>query len=194
MQTRDLLRRPFCEWSKRIEGEWVGYYSFLDPDGESVDNESERATDWFDGPMRLSLAIVPFEDPSPDDNNLWSSRWSASPSKKRRLDHPSRTQFPACYLRTCPLTRFEGSGVDNLGSFTISGLVDDTEDGQVTWEKTYIESGETWEYCGRFTLPMGMCGRWGDEEYGGPWWMWKVSGGEASLTSLASSSSALLKL
>jgi hypothetical protein len=80
------------------------------------------------------------------------------------------------HLQECPLTKFEGTGFDNLGSFTVMGLIDDTEDGQVTWEKTYMESGETWEYSGRFALPMGICGRWGDEDYGGPWWMWKTSG------------------
>jgi hypothetical protein len=100
------------------------------------------------------------------------------------------------HLKACPLTKFEGAGVDNLGSFTVMGLIDDTEDGQVTWEKTYVESGETWEYSGKFALPMGICGRWGDEEYGGkfdihmhtifilslnsylfvgPWWIWKTS-------------------
>ncbi|CAO3580127.1 unnamed protein product [Absidia cylindrospora] len=62
------------------------------------------------------------------------------------------------HMKACPLTKFEGAGVDNLGSFTVMGLIDDTEDGQ-------------------FALPMGICGRWGDEEYGGPWWIWKTSDG-----------------
>ncbi|CAO3613207.1 unnamed protein product [Cunninghamella blakesleeana] len=261
----------FVSEAHHIEGDWLGYYSFVDPEENATTDE-----DWFDGPMRLSLRIVPLDDvsdsttsssliststaatvavstslsltplPSISDsmsisslssspssssspsilspipsssfslnnnnnnnninmNNMnnnsnlfslpsssttvlssssdtpWPSRWSTQqPRKKRKCikenDHESSiSSFPKKHLRECPLTKFEGFGTDNLGDFTVMGLIDDTEDGQVTWEKTYIESGETWEYSGRFALPMGICGRWGDEEYGGPWWIWKVS-------------------
>jgi hypothetical protein len=172
---------------------------------------SATMEDWFDGPMRLTINIVPLEDASgePINQSSWLSRWldedfdrtelMNEPRKRRRISSSSSTptpskalskksqskssnqQFPFKHLRACPLTRFEGTGVDNLGTFSISGLVDDTEEGQVTWEKNYVDSGETWEYSGRFAWPMGLCGRWGDEEYGGPWWMWKVSDNEVVL-------------
>ncbi|KAI8968588.1 hypothetical protein BDF20DRAFT_827626 [Mycotypha africana] len=141
----------FVSEAHLIEGEWIGYYTFQDLD----ENDN-----WFDGPMRITIKIVPLEDTSGEPIN--QSSWLSQ-------------QFPTMHLKACPLTRFEGTGVDNLGTFTITGLIDDTEEGQVTWEKNYIDSGETWEYSGRFAWPMGLCGRWGDEEYGGPWWMWKAS-------------------
>lgn len=252
----------FVSEAHLIEGEWLGYYSFQDPEDEDGDQETAAARtvnnnnnasntntnqqqqqqqnnnnattataaattmeDWFDGPMRLTIKIVPLEDASgePINQSSWLSRWldnsedsdrgesMTEPRKRRKINntssvsHPSsanydkslsrprsrhgrkhsKQQFPASHLRTCPLTRFEGTGVDNLGNFTISGLVDDTEEGQVTWEKTYVDSAETWEYSGRFVWPMGLCGRWGDEEYGGPWWMWKVSDNEAVLPASA---------
>ncbi|ORE06681.1 hypothetical protein BCV72DRAFT_335718 [Rhizopus microsporus var. microsporus] len=153
----------------QIEGDWIGYYTFQDTD-ENV-NSME---DWFDGPMRISLRIVPLEtDPVQGDT-------SVTPKE------PARTGlFPSAHLRTCPLTRFEGTGIDNSGAFSVSGLIDDSEDGQITWEKNYTESGETWEYSGRFVWPVGLCGRWGDEEYGGPWWMWKMSNNEANVPAIA---------
>ncbi|KAI9273180.1 hypothetical protein EDC94DRAFT_580157 [Helicostylum pulchrum] len=184
-------------------------------------NATVEATmeDWFDGPMRLTIKIVPLEDSTgePINQSSWLSRWldedsdsnsrsdtMTEPRKRRKISsasvlpsssrskytNTSELQFPSSHLRSCPLTRFEGTGVDNLGTFSISGLVDDTEEGQVTWEKNYIDSGETWEYSGRFAWPMGLCGRWGDEEYGGPWWMWKVPDKETILssTSLANAS------
>ncbi|KAI9299857.1 hypothetical protein BJ944DRAFT_244764 [Cunninghamella echinulata] len=248
----------FVSEAHHIEGDWLGYYSFVDPDETSA-----TAEDWFDGPMRLSLRIVPLDDVSDSttsssliststaatvavstslslttdttippplitttptvsssssspssnitdlsyNNNInlnnalfslpsssttvlasssdtpWPSRWSTQHSREKRkcsninnkLDDEEDNVFPRKHLRQCPLTKFEGTGVDNLGNFTVMGLIDDTEDGQVTWEKTYVDSGETWEYSGRFALPMGICGRWGDEEYGGPWWIWKMS-------------------
>jgi hypothetical protein len=248
----------FVSEAHLIEGEWMGYYTFQDPDDNDMDdddhssindggvagtttqnttsnsdaNQNINATtpaaaatmeDWFDGPMRLTIKIVPLEDASgePINQSSWLSRWldnssgaedfsnesMTEPRKRRKIassastststsstntngksshsahfyNKSSKQQFPSSHLRTCPLTRFEGNGVDNLGTFSISGLVDDTEEGQVTWEKTYVDSGETWEYSGRFVWPMGLCGRWGDEEYGGPWWMWKVSENEALL-------------
>lgn len=146
-----------------IEGDWIGYYTFRDTD----DNNSLE--DWFDGPMRITLKIVPLEN-TPGDTCDTQQR--------------SLCQFPQTHLRTCPLTRFEGTGVDSSGFFLVSGLIDDSEEGQITWEKNYVESGETWEYSGRFLWPVGLCGRWGDEEYGGPWWMWKVN--EANLPSISS--------
>ncbi|KAI9345100.1 hypothetical protein BD770DRAFT_414099 [Pilaira anomala] len=224
----------FVSEAHLIEGEWIGYYTFQDtddlddeqpvrslpsnlnliPDPVDISNNHNNATveatmeDWFDGPMRLTIKIVPLEDATgePINQSSWLSRWleddsdrsdtMTEPRKRRKLSSasvkptsrsnhaaPLKQQFPASHLRTCPLTRFEGTGVDNLGNFSISGLVDDTEEGQVTWEKTYIDSGETWEYSGRFAWPMGLCGRWGDEEYGGPWWMWKVPDKEAILPS-----------
>lgn len=234
----------FVSEAHLIEGEWVGYYTFQDTednDEDSMNDGSASITDqirsnsnisnrdptferyatpsatmedWFDGPMRLTIKIVPLEDASgePINQSSWLSRWihedfdrnesmteprkrrklSASPvasststiSKPSSMNYETKTanqQFPSKHLRSCPLTRFEGTGVDNLGTFSISGLVDDTEEGQVTWEKNYVDSGETWEYSGRFAWPMGLCGRWGDEEYGGPWWMWKVSDNEIAL-------------
>ncbi|KAI9496620.1 hypothetical protein BDB00DRAFT_808063 [Zychaea mexicana] len=192
-----------------IEGEWMGYYSFLDIDDDGDDDEDDdnreydnnnrnrnidnngnqpppqhhqlpmtaastatpsTASDWFDGPMRLTLRIVPLEDEA-------LSPWHHN----NHANEPNtKASFPSCHLRTCPLTRFEGNGIDNLGAFHVSGLIDDTEDGQVTWEKTYLDSDETWEYAGRFILPMGLCGRWGDEQYGGPWWIWKVNDDQAA--------------
>jgi hypothetical protein len=148
-----------------VEGEWMGYYSFLDPDDSlASDRSNGRREDWFDGPMRLSLRRVPLDDEDCTEPDQVTHNVAAS-------------QFPSQHLRSSPLTRFEGHGSDNLGAFTITGLVDDSECGQMTWEKTYIDSSETWEYSGRFILPMGLCGRWGDEEYGGPWWMWRVEDG-----------------
>lgn len=220
----------FVSEAHLIEGEWMGYYTFQDTDDEDhindnnfsntnqflnagiqqQNNATTAATmeDWFDGPMRLTIKIVPLEDPTgePINQSSWLSRWLdddsdrgeslTEPRKRRKIAtsvnngkspanhlNSSNQQFPASHLRTCPLTRFEGTGVDNLGTFSVSGLVDDTEEGQVTWEKNYIDSGETWEYSGRFAWPMGLCGRWGDEEYGGPWWMWKVPDKEAVLPS-----------
>ncbi|KAG2182097.1 hypothetical protein INT43_007024 [Umbelopsis isabellina] len=147
-----------------VEGEWMGYYSFLDPDDSlASDRSNGRREDWFDGPMRLTLRRVPLDDEAPDSDQATYSM--------------ATSDFPSQHLRSSPLTRFEGHGSDNLGAFTITGLVDDTECGQMTWEKTYVDSAETWEYSGRFILPMGLCGRWGDEEYGGPWWMWRVEDG-----------------
>jgi len=150
-----------------VEGEWMGYYSFLDPDDSlASDRSNGRREDWFDGPMRLTLRRVPLDDESPCTELDHAAADNAPPS-----------EFPSQHLRSSPFTRFEGHGSDNLGAFTITGLVDDSECGQMTWEKTYIDSSETWEYSGRFILPMGLCGRWGDEEYGGPWWMWRVEDG-----------------
>ncbi|ORX60679.1 hypothetical protein DM01DRAFT_1300564 [Hesseltinella vesiculosa] len=205
----------FVSEAHHIQGEWLGYYSFIDPEDEQANNVTTE--DWFDGPMRMSLRIVPLEEgqqvttaasssfliststaasvvaaSSSTQHTPWPSRWSSSaipPSgHEHAFDHGRKRQrrndrsaavpqpaFPHRHLKQCPLTKFEGTGVDNLGSFTVVGLIDDTEDGQVTWEKTYIESGETWEYSGRFALPMGICGRWGDEDYGGPWWVWKMA-------------------
>lgn len=235
----------FVSEAHKIEGEWMGYYTFQDTEDDDDDSMNEDSVpitnqnrsahpttlnsdatfeqgatpsatmeDWFDGPMRLTIKIVPLEDASgePIIQSSWLSRWlhedsdrsesMTEPRKRRKLstsnvasspnilNKPSSTnheikaanqQFPSKHLRSCPLTRFEGTGVDNLGNFSISGLVDDTEEGQVTWEKNYTDSGETWEYSGRFAWPMGLCGRWGDEEYGGPWWMWKVSDNEVTL-------------
>ncbi|KAI8333871.1 hypothetical protein BC941DRAFT_454675 [Chlamydoabsidia padenii] len=219
----------FVSEAHHIEGDWLGYYSFVDPE-EDVTTQAE---DWFDGPMRLSIRIVPLDDvndvtatspsllltstaativaastatllstattttsalsalslsTSPSSSPSWPSRWldpqdnsTDMPRKRRKyttIDAPT-SSFPRMHLQECPLTKFQGTGVDNLGSFTVMGLIDDTEDGQVTWEKTYVETGEIWEYSGRFALPMGICGRWGDEDYGGPWWMWKVSDGRS---------------
>ncbi|KAI8056501.1 uncharacterized protein B0P05DRAFT_600058 [Gilbertella persicaria] len=224
----------FVSEAHLIEGEWMGYYTFQDSDDSEDNNngnssnsstlnhaatDSNAAEDWFDGPMRITIKIVPLEDASgePIHQSSWLSRWlndeeddkiqepnveEGEPRKKRKLNNnsiatsinfsslpscstQSRDQFPSKHLKTCPLTRFEGTGVDNLGNFTVTGLVDDTEEGQVTWEKTYIDSGETWEYSGRFAWPMGLFGRWGDEEYGGPWWMWKVSDNEANLPTIS---------
>ncbi|KAG1054813.1 hypothetical protein G6F43_003181 [Rhizopus delemar] len=151
----------FVSEAHLIEGDWMGYYTFQDTD-DTIDLE-----DWFDGPMRITLKIVPLDHGS-CESAVSSSR---------------QTEFPSSHLRSCPLTRFEGTGMDSSGSFLVSGLIDDSEEGQITWEKNYIESGETWEYSGRFLWPVGLCGRWGDEEYGGPWWMWKV---EASLPTISS--------
>jgi hypothetical protein len=186
----------FVSESHLIEGEWMGYYTFQDPD----DAEGSNMEDWFDGPMRITIKIVPLEDASgePISQSSWLSRWldEDEPRKRRKINNNIATsiqnnfcidstskkdQFPSRHLKACPLTRFEGTGVDNLGTFSITGLVDDTEEGQVTWEKNYVDSGETWEYSGRFSWPMGLCGRWGDEEYGGPWWMWRVSDNETNL-------------
>ncbi|CAO3580122.1 unnamed protein product [Absidia cylindrospora] len=47
----------FVSEAHHIEGDWLGYYSFVDP--EEVATETE---DWFDGPMRLSIRIVPLDD------------------------------------------------------------------------------------------------------------------------------------
>lgn len=212
----------FVSEAHHIEGDWIGYYSFMDPEEDMA--PGSQAEDWFDGPMRLSLRIVPLDDDealttsstliststaatvaaastsafsalslSPSyqqqqQHPSWPSRWSnphVDPHhhhdlpRKRRRKYTTTTNdphpFPRMHLQECPLTKFEGTGVDNNGSFTVTGLVDDTEDGQVTWEKTYVDTDETWEYSGRFALPMGVCGRWGDEDYGGPWWMWKLS-------------------
>lgn len=224
----------FVSEAHLIEGEWMGYYTFQDPDDAeenrfnnpttnnndttpvnttttdtadttTINNTLENTTnmeDWFDGPMRITIKIVPLEDASgePISQSSWLSRWlddetpqdnnMTEPRKRRKTNNnnlvetiqnasssssSTSNQFPYKHLKACPLTRFEGTGVDNLGTFSITGLVDDTEEGQVTWEKNYIDSGETWEYSGRFSWPMGLCGRWGDEEYGGPWWMWKVA-------------------
>ncbi|KAI7877680.1 hypothetical protein K492DRAFT_231529 [Lichtheimia hyalospora FSU 10163] len=166
----------FVSEAHLIEGEWMGYYSFLDVDEDDDGNDiATAASDWFDGPMRLTLRIVPLDDE--EEEQVQSSMVSRP------------TGFPSCHLRTCPLTRFEGIGADNVGGFHVTGLIDDSEDGQVTWEKTYIDSGETWEYAGRFLLPMGLCGRWGDEQYGGPWWMWKVQPSIPSTSGLDKSSS-----
>ncbi|KAG1450975.1 hypothetical protein G6F55_009420 [Rhizopus delemar] len=164
------LASPNCFVSEAhlIEGDWIGYYSFQDTEN----NEDENLEDWFDGPMRITLKIVPLEN---------VTAHCSSVNQKN-----THSAFPLLHLRTCPLTRFEGTGIDNSGSFLISGLIDDSEEGQVTWEKNYIESGETWEYSGRFLWPMGLCGRWGDEEYGGPWWMWKVNNNEANLPTISS--------
>ncbi|KAI9021763.1 hypothetical protein CLU79DRAFT_753105 [Phycomyces nitens] len=157
----------------RIQGEWIGYYSFQDNDD---DTSLPQTGDWIDGPVRLSLHIVPLE-PHVHSASLLHPQTS----------HTTDTlSFPSTHLRTCPLTRFEGTGIDNLGPFTVSGLIDDTEDGQITWEKSYLESDETWEYSGRFVWPMGLCGRWGDEEYGGPWWMWKAAGSDSLALPLVS--------
>lgn len=163
---KSLYPDHFVSEASQIEGDWMGYYSFKDDDADD--------DWWLDGPLRLTLRAVPFDG---NEAVVESSR-----------DAP----FPWCHLRACPLTRFEGSGMDTVGAFTVTGLVDDTEDGQVTWEKTYVESGETWEYSGRFILPMGLCGRWGDEQYGGPWWIWKTSDAttSSSITSPSSSLSA----
>ncbi|CEP09632.1 hypothetical protein [Parasitella parasitica] len=213
----------FVSEAHLIEGEWMGYYTFQDPDDtednrlnitanttantasnipDTLDNNATNMEDWFDGPMRITIKIVPLEDASgePISQSSWLSRWLddetpqdtnlTEPRKRRKTNNnnlvetiqnasssssSTSNQFPYKHLKACPLTRFEGTGVDNLGTFSITGLVDDTEEGQVTWEKNYIDSGETWEYSGRFAWPMGLCGRWGDEEYGGPWWMWKVA-------------------
>ncbi|KAH8552054.1 hypothetical protein BGW37DRAFT_424480 [Umbelopsis sp. PMI_123] len=155
-----------------VEGEWMGYYSFLDPDDSlASDRSNGRREDWFDGPMRLTLRRVPLDDEDVEQEKQQDS--SSTDHATYNVAHP----FPSQHLRSNPLTRFEGHGSDNLGAFTITGLVDDSEGGQMTWEKTYFDSSETWEYSGRFILPMGLCGRWGDEEYGGPWWMWRVEDG-----------------
>jgi len=233
----------FVSEAHLIEGEWMGYYTFQDPDDTAAAAEEnnrpnatttattaatntmnntntttpnatlENATnmeDWFDGPMRITIKIVPLEDASgePISQSSWLSRWlddetpqdanMTEPRKRRKTNNnnlvetiqnassssssSAPNQFPYKHLKACPLTRFEGTGVDNLGTFSITGLVDDTEEGQVTWEKNYIDSGETWEYSGRFAWPMGLCGRWGDEEYGGPWWMWKVADKDTAST------------
>jgi hypothetical protein len=195
----------FVSEAHLIEGEWMGYYTFQDPDDAEGTNSTSNMEDWFDGPMHITIKIVPLEDAmdEPISQSSWLSRWLneeddiTEPRKRRKTNNnlattiqtnPSgidsvskKNQFPSIHLKTCPLTRFEGTGVDNLGTFSITGLVDDTEEGQVTWEKNYVDSGETWEYSGRFAWPMGLCGRWGDEEYGGPWWMWKVSDNETNL-------------
>lgn len=194
----------FVSEAHLIEGDWIGYYTFQDVEDESTPILTASNTeDWFDGPMRISIKIVPLEDASgePITQSSWLSRWlddeddtnendttTSEPRKRRKTNNNNlvstiqnaskhnkhkKNHFPSKHLKTCPLTRFEGTGVDNLGSFSITGLVDDTEDGQITWEKNYVDSGETWEYSGRFVWPMGLTGRWGDEEYGGPWWMWK---------------------
>ncbi|KAI8139487.1 hypothetical protein BJV82DRAFT_672465 [Fennellomyces sp. T-0311] len=169
----------FVSEAHLIEGEWMGYYSFLDTtdddDGSEYQPPPSTASDWFDGPMRITLRIVPLEEET-------LIPWQPS-------DNCDKANFPACHLRTCPLTRFEGHGIDNLGEFNVTGLIDDSEDGQITWEKTYIESEETWEYAGRFTLPMGICGRWGDEQYGGPWWIWKITEDEVAPPVASASSS-----
>ncbi|KAL7308818.1 hypothetical protein PS15m_010964 [Mucor circinelloides] len=232
----------FVSEAHLIEGEWMGYYTFQDPDDTAAAEENNRPNatttatttatntmnntntttpnatlenatnmeDWFDGPMRITIKIVPLEDASgePISQSSWLSRWlddetpqdanMTEPRKRRKTNNSNLVetiqnasssssssapnQFPYKHLKACPLTRFEGTGVDNLGTFSITGLVDDTEEGQVTWEKNYIDSGETWEYSGRFAWPMGLCGRWGDEEYGGPWWMWKVADKDAAST------------
>ncbi|ORY93640.1 hypothetical protein BCR43DRAFT_383397 [Syncephalastrum racemosum] len=163
-QKKSLYPDHFVSEATQIEGDWMGYYSFKDDDADD--------DWWLDGPLRLTLRVVPF-----DENELI-------------IESSRDAPFPWCHLRACPLTRFEGSGMDTVGAFTVTGLVDDTEDGQVTWEKTYVESGETWEYSGRFILPMGLCGRWGDEQYGGPWWIWKI--GDTNTSSITSSSSSSL--
>lgn len=162
-----------------IEGEWMGYYSFLDIEDTagSAGPETTAAEDWFDGPMRLKLWIVPLDE--------------QQQTEEEELKLDPRKPFPDRHLRKYPLTRFEGTGVDNEGPFTVTGLADDTEEGQITWEKTYTESGETWEYAGRFILPMGLCGRWGDEQYGEPWWIWKVTTDNMPPHVVASSSSTL---
>ena len=235
----------FVSEAHLIEGEWMGYYTFQDPDDAAEENNRpttnmmnntantttttttttttppppppantalENASameDWFDGPMRITIKIVPLEDASgePISQSSWLSRWlddetpqdanMTEPRKRRKTNNNNLVEtiqnasafsssppnrFPYKHLKACPLTRFEGTGVDNLGTFSITGLVDDTEEGQVTWEKNYVDSGETWEYSGRFAWPMGLCGRWGDEEYGGPWWMWKVADKDAAST------------
>jgi hypothetical protein len=186
--------------ARLIEGEWMGYYTFQDLEDSEATNTTPTIEDWFDGPMRLTLKIVPLEDAVQNGGEQqplppsWISRWeddeknstnSNEPRKRRKLTNTSSEPFPASHLRSCPLTRFEGTGVDNLGTFSITGLVDDTEEGQVTWEKHYVDSGERWEYSGRFAWPMGLCGRWGDEEYGGPWWMWKISNNETALPTIS---------
>ncbi|KAI8339841.1 hypothetical protein BD560DRAFT_456669 [Blakeslea trispora] len=204
-----------------IEGDWIGYYTFQDSEeSEDAPSHPQPTEDWFDGPMRISIKIVPLEDASgePIHQSAWFSRWvndeddagleEMEPRKKRKMNNSiassiqsspafsstsclssqRKDQFPHKHLKACPLTRFEGTGIDNLGRFTVTGLVDDTEEGQITWEKTYVDSGEQWEYSGRFCLPMGLFGRWGDEEYGGPWWMWKVSENDANLPTISTAS------
>ncbi|KAI9313775.1 hypothetical protein BX666DRAFT_543850 [Dichotomocladium elegans] len=168
----------FVSEAHLIEGDWMGYYSFMDVDSdadEGADETVPTTSDWFDGPLRLTLRIVPLDD-SPQEEGLQKQQ-------QQQQQQAISYQFPDCHLRTCPLTRFEGTGVDDLGGFHVTGLIDDSEDGQVTWEKTYIESGETWEYSGRFLIPMGLCGRWGDEQYGGPWWIWKADSPPANAKS-----------
>ncbi|KAL0078841.1 hypothetical protein J3Q64DRAFT_1847755 [Phycomyces blakesleeanus] len=188
----------------RIEGEWIGYYSFQDEGDNDSDNSStstisSQPGDWVDGPIRLSLHIVPLDphvhsSPQQLSSSYLSSSSSSSSSSllessslylssppycKTSENTTDSLGFPSNHLRTCPLTRFEGTGIDGNGAFTVSGLIDDSEDGQITWEKSYVESEETWEYSGRFVWPMGLCGRWGDEEYGGPWWIWKAASSDS---------------
>ena len=64
-------------------------------------------------------------------------------------------------------------GMDRVGSFSLSGTVD--EEGQVSLSKRYAQAAWTWRWRGRL-MPCGIVGMWGRDitgEFGGYFWLWK---------------------
>lgn len=140
-----------------IKGDWLGYYSYSFPEDENTIQQPR-----LDGPSRVNFSIVydELDSPASEDEGL------------------SEQDFPSSHLTARPITHFAGDGVDALGTFTVRGWIDDGQDGLITFVKTYPGHGglEEWEYQGRFLWGVGMVGKWGDDSFGGPWWLWKVEG------------------
>ena len=63
-------------------------------------------------------------------------------------------------------------GRDSVGSFTLDGIVN-RESGFLELHKTYQGGSPTWRWQCLMT-PFGMVGSWGDINYGGWVWLWKL--------------------
>lgn len=73
-------------------------------------------------------------------------------------------------LRISAVIDRETRGHDAHGEFRLTGRV--REDGLVSAAKQYIASGWSWTWTGRIT-PFGIVGVWGDNSFGGYFWIFK---------------------
>ncbi|OZJ05475.1 hypothetical protein BZG36_01609 [Bifiguratus adelaidae] len=155
-------RVRYISEAQSIAGEWIGYYTFLDAEVSALLNnnghihrdmrEIADEENWFDGPMRFTIRVVPHTPGEAGCGEDCLCETTSSPFSSGSGGTgctSSKGDFSNLYTYH-PFTRFEGNGTDNLGDFTLTGLVDDTESGQITWEKTYPHNGEVWEYTARF--------------------------------------------
>lgn len=110
------------------------------------------------------------------EDGEWAGFYSMSygPDECMSFDPPMHgIRFVATATSNSPTTLdLHGTGEDGIAAFDLKGkIVPGT--GQIFLRKVYSGGSPTWEWACMMT-PVGIVGSWGDQNYYGGLWLWKV--------------------